>query len=117
MRWRKGARRPQEPPKQTPDTADTAETDALQEARKGTAAAHPALVVTPDKRMHSGAFVGGKFVEAHETSFTQRQPRAKEQHEREVAEGEVPGDNEAMKDKWWVGRVSQPGHDADEKDT
>jgi hypothetical protein len=99
MRWGKRARKPQ----QTPDTADTAESDALQEARKGTAAEHPAIVVTPDKKAHSGAFVDGVFVEARESSYTERAPRDPGQHEREVAAGEVPGENEAMKHKSWVG--------------
>jgi len=113
MRWGRRARKPQ----QMPDTADTAETDALQEARKGTAAAHPAIVVTPDKKAHSGAFVDGVFVEAHESSYTRRPPRGPEEHEREVAAGEVPGENEAMRDKWWVGRPSSPNVNGDEEDS
>jgi hypothetical protein len=116
MRWGRRARRRQEP-QAAPDTADTAETDALQEARKGTAAAHPALVVTPDKKAHSGAFVDGRFVEARESSYTRRPRRSAEQHEREVAEGEVPGENEAMKDKWWVPRVSSPSRGSDEEES
>lgn len=113
MRWgKRGARKPQ----QTPDTADTAETDALQEARKGTAAEHPAIVVTPDKKAHSGAFVDGVFVEARESSYTQRPTRGSEQHEREVAEGEVPGENEAMKNKWWTGREGGPSETGDEEE-
>ncbi|WP_034263208.1 hypothetical protein [Actinospica robiniae] len=111
MRWGRRAHKPQE----TPDTADTGETYALQEARKGTAAEHPAIVVTPDKKAHSGAFVDGVFVEARESSYTEHPPGEPERHERDVAAGEVPGENETMKDKWWVGRGGGPNVGGDEE--
>jgi hypothetical protein len=75
---------------------------ALLEARKGTAAEHPAIVVTPDKKAHAGAFVDGVFVEARESSYTEHPAGMQERHERDVAAGEVPGENEAMKNAWWA---------------
>lgn len=110
MRWGRRARKPQH----TPETADTARSDALKEARKGTAAEHPAIVVTPDKKAHSGAFVDGVFVEARETSYTEPSPPDPGRHERDVAAGDVPGENEAMKHKAWVGR-DEPRESRDEQ--
>lgn len=105
MRW---SRRPHKP-QQTPETIDAkVKAAALQEARKGTAAEHPAIVVTPDKKAHSGAVVDGVFVEARETSFSEHPEGAAEQHARDVAAGDVPGENETMKDQWWTGREGGP---------
>jgi hypothetical protein len=41
----------------------------------------------------------------------------RERHEREVARGDVPGENERMKDVWWVNQVTGPaeGEDGSER--
>jgi len=105
MRW---GRRAHERPEHAPDEEAVAEgvalREAIEEARKGTAAEHPALVVTPDKKAHAGAFVDGKFVEAPGSASSGQVAYSSEQRERDVAAGEVPGENEAMRQKWWVGR-------------
>lgn len=104
MRW---SRRAHERPAHTTDEAAVAERVALQEAieeaRKGTAARHPALVVTPDRKAHAGAFIDGRFVEAAASASTGEVSYSAEQRERDVAAGEVPGENEAMRQKWWRG--------------
>lgn len=96
--WKRSSRRAAHPT-QSPQGPSA---EALYEARKGTAAEHPALVVTPDRKMHSGAFVDGVFIEARPTGVSPDIPRDEEQHARDVASGEIPGPNPAMEKKWWV---------------
>jgi hypothetical protein len=84
------------------DTADTAESAAMQEARKGTAAEHPAIQVTPEGEARSGALVEGEFVESREGPFSGHN-RSPEHERHDVETGELPGENERTKDAWWAG--------------
>jgi hypothetical protein len=108
MRWGRRAHERQQQRQHASTVESTAEAEALaaaiEEARKGTAARHPALVVTPDKKAHAGAFVDGRFVEAPNSASGGRVARDPRRHEEDVAAGLVPGENPAMKDKRWVRR-------------
>lgn len=81
---------------------ESSEIRGLREARKGTAAEHPGLVVTPDRKAHRGAFVGDTFYEDRGTSFVQWTSRSQEEREREIIESDLAPENAATKDVWWL---------------
>jgi hypothetical protein len=76
----------------------------MREARMGTAAPHPGLVVTPDGANRRGSFVGDTFYEDRGTSFVQTPWQGHEEREREIAERAVSLENQATKDVWWLDR-------------
>lgn len=85
-----------------PDAAAMAEIRGRREARKGTAAEHPGIVVTSDSRMHRGAFSGDAFYEDRGTSFVQWDGLRQEQREHEIEERAVSVENAVTKDAWWL---------------
>jgi hypothetical protein len=84
------------------DAAARAEIRALREARKGTAAEHPGIVVTSDSKMHRGSFVGDTFYEDRGTSFVQWSGQRLEEREHEIEERAAAVENEVTKDVWWL---------------
>lgn len=102
MRWHRGRHAKQADTRA--QAAVATDIRGLRQARMGTAAEHPGLVVTPDRAMHRGSFVGDTFYEDRGTSFVQTPWRSHEDREREIAARAVEVENESTKGAWWLDR-------------
>ena len=115
MRWhRHGHKKQANTPNKAETPAETAakaaaarEIRGLREARAGTAAERPGLVVTPDKKMHSGAFIEDTFYEDRGSSFVQTPWRSAEEREKEIEQRAVLVENNATKDVWWLDQAER----------
>jgi hypothetical protein len=104
----------QAPDRVVPDSTAATAQAAQEEARKGTAAAEPVIGITPEGQTLAGAIVNGEFVEAPE-HLHGATAQAGSRDEERVASGEIPGENEAMKNTWWTGKSAQAGSEREQE--